>query len=169
MNLRDAVAADRTGDPPLAAARYEEMLAGGEASLEVLVNLAVLYWQATDPGMAAGKKLSPDFLATAGRRIPELLAEAERRFPASTEPRFWRRYIAWAELDEPFSSDDCRDLLREDPAALVPAMVLFADSQGTEAEQQALELLRRCREDGTTRAQYVISVIEGVLKRAGRR
>jgi hypothetical protein len=169
MKLQDAVAADRKGELQLAAARYEEMLAAGEASLEVLLNLAVLYWQATDTGMAAAKKLSPDFLATAGRRFPELLAEAQRRFPTSTEPRFWRRYIAWADLGEPIGGDECRELLREDPAALVPAMHIFAASQGKEAEAEALELLRQCQEDGTTRARYVASVIQGVLKRVGRR
>lgn len=169
MKLQDALAADRKGELQLAAALYEDVLAGGEASLEALLNLAILYWQATDTGTVAAKKLSPDFLATAGRRLPELLAEAERRFPTSVEPRFWRRYIAWADLGEPFGSDECRELLREDPAALVPALYLFAASQGKEAQTEALDLLRRCQEDGTTRAHYVASVIQGVLKRAGRR
>lgn len=167
MTLQDAVVADRKGELQLAAAGYEEVLAGGEVSLEVLLNLAVLYWQATDPGMAAAKKLSSDFLATAGRRFPELLAEAQQRYPTSTEPRFWRRYIAWADLGEPFGSDECRKLLREDPATLVPAMHLFAISNGKEAKAEALELLRRCQEDGTTRARYVASVIQAVLKRTG--
>lgn len=169
MTLDDAWAADRKAELKLAAVRYEEVLAGGEASLEVLLNLAVVYWQATDTGVAAAKKLSPDLLATAGRRIPELLEEARRRWPTSTEPRFWRRYIAWADLGEPFGGDECRELLREDPAALVPAMHLFAASQGREAEAEALELLRRCQDDGTTRARYVASVIQGVLKRELRR
>jgi hypothetical protein len=169
MTLQDAVGADRKGELQLAAAGYEGVLAGGEASLEVLLNLAVLYWQATDTGMAAAKKLNPDFLVTAGGRFPELLAEAQRRFPMSTEPRFWRRYIAWADLGEPFGGDECRELLREDPATLVPAMHLFAVSHGKEARAEALELLRRCNEDGTTRARYVASVIQGVLKPAGER
>lgn len=169
MTLHDSVAADRKGELQSAAAGYEEALAGGKASLEVLLNLAVLYWQATDTGMAAAKKLSPEFLAVADRRSPELLSEAHRRFPTSTESRFWRRYIAWADLGEPFGSDECRELLQEDPAVLVPAMHLFAVSQGKEAEAEALELLRRCQEEGTTRTRYVASVIQGVLKRAGRR
>jgi len=169
MTFQDALDADRKGELQLAATGYEAVLAGGEASLEVLLNLAVLYWQATDTGMAAAKKLNPDFLATAGRRFSELLTEAQTRFPMSTEPRFWRRYIAWADLGETFGGDECRELLREDPAALVPAMHLFAISQGKEAEADALELHRRCQDEGTTRARYLASVIQGVLKRAGRR
>jgi hypothetical protein len=161
-----ALAADRAGEIESAAALYEEVVATGHSSLRVLLNLALLYWQATDPGMAAAKKLTPGFLATAGRRIPELLAEAQRRFPKSTEVRFWRLYIAWADLGEPLDSEECRRLLREDPAALAPAMHLSAAHEGHEAMAEAQELLRRCREDGTTGARYVVSVIEGVLKRA---
>ena len=168
MTLQEALAADQREDLQSAAAGYEHVLADGERSLLVLLNLAVLYWQATDVGLAAAKRLSPDFLATAGRRFPELLAEAQRRFPASTEARFWWRYIAWADLGEPFGSDECQELLRKDPATIAPAMHLFAVSQGNEAAAEALELLRRSQEDGTTRGRYVASVIQGVLKRAGR-
>lgn len=169
MKLQDALDADRRGDLPLAAALYEELLAKGEASLEVLLNLAILYWVATDPGMAAAIRWGADFWQTAARRFPELLSEAESRFPTSVEPRFWRRYIAWADLGEPFDEDECRALLREDPANPLPALYLFATSHGKEAQTEALELLRRCREDGTTRAGYVVSVLESALRQAGRR
>jgi hypothetical protein len=101
MTNGDAFTADRAGDLQVAASRYEELLASGGATLETVLNLAVLYWQATDTGMAAAQRLPPEFLATAGRRFPELLEEAARRFPMSTEVRFWRRYIAWADLGEP--------------------------------------------------------------------
>jgi len=60
-------------------------------------------------------------------------------------------------------------MLRDDPESLVPAMHVFAVSQGKEAKVEALEILRRCREDGTTRGRYVASVIEGVLRRSVRR
>jgi len=169
MNFEEAVAADRAGDLQSAAAGYEKMLAGGEGSLQILLNLAILYWQATGFGLAAAKKLSPVFMATAGRRFSELLAEAQLRFPESAEARFWQRYIAWADLGEPFGSDECRQLLLEDPATLVPAIHLFAVSQGSEAEVEARELLLRYRDDRTTLARYVISVFESVMKRASRR
>jgi hypothetical protein len=150
-----------------AAAAYEKLLANGEGSLQVLLNLAVLYWQATDPGLAAAKKLAPEFLTTAARRFPELLRLAEQRFPHATEPRFWTRYIAWADLGEPFGLDECRQLLREDPKAAVPAMHLFTAAHGNEAEVEALELLRSSEREGTTLARYVASVISGVMKRLG--
>jgi hypothetical protein len=167
MNLQEAVAADRREDVQVAVDGYERALASGDRSLRVLVNLALLYWQTTDPGLAAKKTLSPELMATAGRRIPELLAEAQERFPNSTEPRFWQKYIAWADLGERFSLDECEELLRADPSTLTPVMHIFALTRGAEREADARELLRQCREDGTTGARYVASVIEGVLKRAG--
>lgn len=168
MTMNDALIADREGSLKRAASSYEELLIAGMADLETLLNLAVLYWQATDPGMAAAQKLSPDFLEKAGQRFPQLLAEAERRFPARSEPRFWRRYIAWADLGEPLEVDECLEYLRKDPCSLVPAMHVFALSQGREFEAEAQELLQRCHEDGTTRSRYVASVIEGVQRRSVR-
>ena len=169
MTLADALSADRAGDIESAAANYEAALADGYRSLDALLNLALLYWQATDPGLSGAKKLGPELLAVAARRLPELLDEAQKRFPDRTETRFWKRYIAWADLGEPFEEDECRELLQEDPTALAPAMYLFAISEGRAARAEADELLRRCREDGTTGARYVLSVLEGVAKRQGRR
>jgi len=169
MRVLEALNADRAGELEAAAMLYEEVLAAGERPLQVLLNLSLLYWQSTDVGMAAAKKLPPVFLDLASRRFPELLDEAQVRFPQSTEVRFWRRYIAWADLGEPFDSSECKQLLREDPTTLIGAMYLFASSQGSEAQPEAAELLRECREDRTTRARYVISVIEGVMNRATQR
>jgi hypothetical protein len=169
MTVDDALRADRAGDLKRAASHYEDLLAGGAAEPDTLLNLAVLYWQATDPGMAAAQKLPSEFLAKAGKRFPELIAEAERRFPGWTEPRFWRRYIAWADLGEAFDAAECLELLQEDPGSLLPAMHVFAVSQGNESEAEARELLRRCNAEGTTRSRYVASVIEGVMRRSARR
>jgi hypothetical protein len=169
MSLVEALSADRAGEIQSAAAQYEEVLAAGDSSLRVLLNLALLYWQATDVGLAAETKLGPEFLATASRRFPQLLEEARRRFPESTEARFWKQYIAWADLGEDLDSDYCRQLLREDPATLIPAMHLFATSQGNEAQAEVHELLGQCRDDGTTRARYIASVLEGVMKRTSPR
>src|SRR5688500_14523270 len=100
MSLEDALTYDCAGDLGTAALFYEEVVSTGNASLESILNLAILYWQATDVGMAASKGLSPDFVAKAGRRFPQLLEEARRRFPGSLEVPFWQRYIAWADLGE---------------------------------------------------------------------
>ena len=95
-----------------------------------------------------------------------MLAEARQLHPQSTEVRFWERYIAWADLGEPFAIEECEALLRHATSVLVPAMHLFAISNGEKYEKEARDLLRQCREDRTVRAHYIASVIEGVLKRA---
>jgi hypothetical protein len=167
MSFADALAADRAGEIELAAARYEEALAAGDRSLPVLLNLALLYWQATDPGLSAAKRFTTNFLAIAGHRIPELLEEAIKRFPSSTSVRFWQRYIAWADLGEALDKETCRALLREDPTVLVPAMYLFSASQGAEGRAEAAALLHQARSEGTTGARYVVSVLEAAMKRTG--
>ena len=133
MSLEDALAADRAGDIEVAAAEYEKVLAGGDSSLRVLLNLTLLYWQGTEFGIVATKHLPTDFVATADRRIPELIEKARRLYPKSTEVRFWEKYIPWAMWAEKLDTDFCRQLLREDPSTLIPAMYLFTQSNGTEA------------------------------------
>lgn len=166
--LQDAISADRAGDMVAAAGAYEAALAAGERSLSAFLNLAILYWQATDFGISSSKRLEQKFIAHAGTRFPVLLVEAQRAFPQSTEPEFWRRFIRWADLGEDFPVDACRELLGRDPTTLIPAMHQFSLTQGREGRDQALELLRQIREDGTTRGRYVTSVLEGVLKRTAK-
>lgn len=165
MNLDEVLAADRRGDAAAAIDGYESIVERGAASLETLMNLAVLYWQVTDPGFAAAHGTGPGAMDAAFRKSREVIAYAERQFPACSEPRFWRHYFAWADLGEPLDPDMCRTLLREDPTTTVPAFHLFALSQGKECEQEALELLRRFNADPTAKGRYVSSVIDGVLKR----
>jgi hypothetical protein len=169
MSLSNAIAADRAGNLEMAAAAYEASLAAGEKNLAGFLNLAVLYWQATDFGLSTARKLDPQFVGHAGRRFPLVLAEAHRVFPESTEVQFWKKYIPWADLGEEFSLDECRGLFLRDPAALVPAMHLFVQTNGGMYRNEALELLRQCHHEGTTRGRYVASVVEGVLKRASRK
>jgi hypothetical protein len=166
--LQAAIAADRAGRIETAAAAYEAVLARGERPLPTILNLAILYWQSTDYGMSAANKLAPTFVALAGKRFPELLAEAQRSFPLSVEAEFWSKYIRWADSGEDFSAEECTQLLRRDPMTLVPAMHLFASTQGQEGHDEALELLRQSREEGTTRGRYIASVVEGVLRRTAR-
>jgi len=168
MNLADALAADGAGNLEVAAAAYEASLAGDERTLTALLNLALLYWQATDFGLSTAKNLDPEFVAKAGERFPVVLAEAHRAFPESTEVQFWKKYIAWADLGEEFSLDECRKLLQRDPTTLVPAMYLFAQTRGDAYQEEALELLRQCQQEPTTKNRYVASVLAGVLKRKGR-
>lgn len=166
MSLADAIRADREGRLEEAATLYEAALAAGESTLQGFLNLALLYWQATDYGLSTAKGLNPSFVAQAGQRFRELLSEGGKAYPQSTEIRFWLKYIPWADLGQEFPPEECRRLLLDDPSVLTPVLYLFNPSQGEEFRAEAIELLGRCREDGTIRAQYIASVLEGILKRA---
>ncbi|WNG49632.1 hypothetical protein F0U60_40075 [Archangium minus] len=161
----EAIRLDREGRIEEAALLYEEALLAGERTLELFLNLVILYWQATDFGFSTHHRLGPGFVATAGKRFPSLLREAGRAYPGSTEVRFWQKYIPWADLGEYFAPEDCRKLLLEDPSVLVPVVYLFNEREGREYREKAVELLQRCWEDGTTRSRYVASVIGGVVTR----
>jgi hypothetical protein len=165
MSLAEAREAERQGRIEEAASLYEVALRTGPRALDALVNLAVLYWQATEYGYWVGMKLSRDFVRYAGLRFPEVLSEAAREYPGSTEVEFWQYYIPWADLGEPFPTETCARLLVRDPTVLTPAMHLFGQSQGERYEQEALALLQQCQAEGTVRAQYIASVIKGVLTR----
>lgn len=168
MNLADALVIDQSGRIQDAATAYESVLESNPADIEATLNLTVLYWQATDYGLSATAQLQPEFVAHAGKRLRELLESAKQCFTDRPEVVFWTKYIAWADLGESFEPAECRELLRNHPEYLEPAIVLFSMSRGTEAEAEAMQLLQRCSVEGTLRCRYVVSVIEGVLKRTGR-
>lgn len=165
MTLAEALAADREGRTQDAAAAYEGVLRSDPVDITAILNLAVLYWQATDYGVATAEHLPPEFVALAGRRFRELLQLAHERFPERPEVLFWTKYIAWADLGEPFDPAECRKILRDYPEYLEPALVLFSSSAGAEGEAEAMQLLERCSEELTARCRYIVSVLNGVLKR----
>jgi hypothetical protein len=168
MMLTEALTADGEGRTQDAASAYEAALLSNPLDLVATMNLVVLYWHATDYGVSATEHLPREFIALAGNRFRELLEAARVRFPDRPEVLFWTRYIAWADLGEPFEPAECRKLLFDHPEYLEPVFVLFARSAGVEAEAEAMQLLDRCSKEQTTRCRYIVSVIRGVLKRRPR-
>ena len=164
MTTATAVELDRQGSFEEAALEHERALMAGDRSLHTLVNLALLYWQATDAGIAASAHLPAEFMAKAATRYPVLLEEAKVRFPASTLARFWAAYIAWTELGDPISAAMCRDLMREDGSELTPALYVFIESRGRQAEPEAMALLRASKAAGTAGARYVASLLEAAVR-----
>jgi hypothetical protein len=168
MTLAEAVAADRDGLMVAAASLYERDLASPSRDIDSFINLAILYWQSAEYGFWTTQKLPRGFVEFAGKRWREVLDDASALFPTRPEVLFWKKYIAWADLGEPFNVDECRSMLQLNPNYLEPAMFLFLTSQGLECKTEALELLRQSREVGTCRNRYVASVIDGMLKRGPR-
>ena len=166
MSEHDAVNADEEGDLIRAAALYEECLPGG-LTLGALLNLAVLYWQATDFGFLSAKNLPKEFVKRAGGRIAEVLQVASERFPGAEEVEFWKRYIAWADLGEPFSPDECQALTERRPDYGEPMMYLLPATHTAEYRGKAQAALSAYRGQRTVRASYVTSVLESALQQAG--
>jgi len=168
-SLQEARAAEERGELELAATIYEEILAEGNRTLDVFLDLAVMYWQATDFGLIAAKNLSKEFISRAATRAPELLSEATLAFPESTEAEFWLAYIRWADLGDALTVQQCKTLLQRDPGTLVPAMHVFGQTDGQDCIAEAMELRRQCATLKTRRCSYIVSVIEGVSRRTGLR
>lgn len=162
-----AFEAERRNDVVSAVAAYEASYA--ESSLDSLIDLAVLYWQITDFGFWTARGLPKALVSTAGVRLDEVLRDADERFPGAPQVEFWRRYIAWADLGESLTVEECRRLMQQNPRYLEPAMFIFATSGGRDCDLEAHELLKAAKDRPTARNRYLASVVEGTLaRRAGR-
>lgn len=170
MNIGVAIRLDREGKLASAARAYEDLLEAHVKSGEVLANLLVLYWQATDFGFWTTKGLSPEFVDVAGRRLWTMLSWEDSSLVRLPEYLFWSRYIRWADLNEGFSFDECISIMREYPDYPEPAMFAYAASEGRQMKREAEQLLESCSTIGTVRANYVTSVLSSSLgTRGGRR
>jgi len=84
---------DETDDNIVAcAAAYEELIASEEATVDDRVDAAMVYWAASDFGLAAAKRLPEGFEWHALDRWQAILTEAVRRDPTHCEARFWEMY-----------------------------------------------------------------------------
>ena len=146
------------------ARKYEELLAEGNPTSADYLNLAVLYWQCQEPGFLVSANLDLDFIKYAGIRIPEVLDEAEKRFPTCPEIGFWKSYINFYLLGDAFPVEECKKLLEKPESNLVPYLYLFSSSQGREYQEQATKLLADCKVQPTLKNLYIISVIESCIK-----
>jgi hypothetical protein len=165
MSHELALAEERAGRIAQAADAYEVELSRAVPTLAALMNAVVLYWQSTDYGFSTANGLSAEFVDRAAERFRGWLTKALALYPNAGEPRFWRKYIAWADLGETLSVDECKELLSSDPTTLVPAMHIFAVSRGEDCANEAARLLEECQREPTVRAKYIASVLQGVLHR----
>lgn len=165
MIADDAVAQERNGNLTAAAELYEQSLAAEPTPLWAVVNLMCLYWKVTEFGFWTGKHLPTDFVGRAGVRLSQVMRVAEERFPDSTEVAFWCRYIRWTDLGGSLNIAVCEEFLRRNPEDLSPVLFLYTHSTGDKWEPQALRLVEECNQDRTTKANYVVSVIEASHRR----
>jgi hypothetical protein len=154
--VTDRDARTRFFDP---AEALERQAAANPDDLGVLIDLIVHYSMMLDPGIAAAAKLSAAAMAQAQTRREHVFVLAAARFAAAPRLEFWRRYLRWAELGEPFPEDDCRVLAAAEPTNPEPALYLFACCRDPLAESAARELLRRVQATESERASYIRAVL----------
>lgn len=153
-------------DDRLAAARaYEEALQVGNSNLDVLLDLAVLYFTLLDTGEASALRLDQTFLDQAWERANEILHEAKERFGENSEVEFWRRYFALIVLGEESFVDACRRFANS-KESLVPFFYLWLETAGAEYRKEVEALYKQVAAGRTTRERYVRSMIEKIARSA---
>lgn len=168
MTADEAEARDRPGNLVDAASAYEAALELGRRNIEILVNLTVLYWQATDFGVASSEKISIEFQSRAEKRYVELIEEIQRSHPSAPEAHFWSKYIPWAENGSDFTPEQCREIIRLRPEYLDPWMFIFVVSNGNEGVAEARRLRETCATNSTMRCRYITSMLNGTFTRVSR-
>jgi hypothetical protein len=162
MTLEIARRADMEGNIEEAARQYEAAIAAGAFSARVMLDLAILYWEAIDPG---GRRRSKEFFDRAATRYRELLADALRRYPDNMEVRFWHDYVLWIDgMGSSFTVDQCRDMLRNPTSGGVPAFHLLALTMHKEGRAEAMELMNRVEEGRSSLDRYVRSILMNPLR-----
>lgn len=159
--LEKALALDEQGKVADAAQAYEEAIRTGNAPLDAFLGLAFVYWQCTDFGFNAAHHLDPAFVAKAGKRYREVLAEARARFGDLPELAFWRAYFDFVELGEPPDDDEMERLLAMTDA---PALYLYQGARDARYLPSVERLLEAARRRPTIKNNYIRSVLESVLR-----
>jgi len=148
-----------------AAQAYERVLISEPAApLDVFINLAFLYWQSTDFGFWSGVGLPLPFVKMADSRRRAVFDQAEKIYPANADIRFWRRYFDFITLGEPPFEEECKKLLQESGASLVPYFYLYSSPGEETYERQADELFHVCEKTPTMKNRYIMSVISGATQ-----
>jgi hypothetical protein len=162
MTLIDtALEFDALDLPVQAANAYEEAIGSEQADLSAYMNLAVLYFESTDPGYAAAKKLDPEFTARASAGMYRVLRLATRRFGSYPEAAFWNIYFNWfSKYDDP-NFDEARELAKKTPIAYLH---LLGAPDGKRYLKQARGLLENVKKRRTVRERYIDSVVRSRIE-----
>ena len=111
-----------------AADLYEQVIAAQDAPQEAFVNLAVLYWNGTDPGTPLNDLA---FILRCGQRYNEVLQEASRRFSDDCEINFWIFYCDFIPLGNSMFREECQALVASSSChSLVPYFYLYGFMEG---------------------------------------
>ena len=165
-SLRDkARLLDERDDIVSAAAAYEELLSSGEARVEDLIELALVYWRTADSGVAAGKGIPLELELHARMRLEQVLAEAVRQDPTNCEANFWAMYSTFIMYKQP-EHDEIDALLDSGPNRCEGAFAtMWRVGRGDRAEIPAAQAILAQANDlkKTSKGRYITRIIRAAL------
>jgi len=145
-------------DMPLEAAwAYEIAITDTRSDLALHLDLAALYFTASDTGYAATHHLSQEFADVAYDRGMAILADAQRRFGANAEIEFWRLYLREHVLGELVPREAYLKLAFTNETRL-PYLALYVASAGQEFSSEVAPLRHSVRLGRTARERYIKSL-----------
>lgn len=157
----DAINLDVAGEYENAVKEYERVISQGNATIEIITNLAFIYWESVTQFTFTNGIGIPDSLKSTGvENYKKILHLGLFDFPNSPELHFWDRYFLHRGLFEDFSDEDCNNILnkygREE--SLVPYFFLYLFDK-EKYKRQREELLRICNESPTAKNNWIKSLI----------
>jgi len=164
--LESALAFDASDNPVEAANAYEEAIKQEDVGLDAFMNLAVLYFECTDPGYFCAKKLDQEFINRASAGMFRVLEQSYTRFGHQPEALFWKLYFDWFSKFADPRYDDCRQLAKATPVA---CLHLLGEPDGKAycepglTVPQAEALLQAVKSRKTVRERYIDSVVRSWL------
>jgi len=160
-----AIELDVAGRIEDAAEQYERAIAERGVPIEAFLNLAFIYWQATDYGFLTTHGLTPAFVERADTRCSEILEEAQDRYPDHLELVFWSRYFDYMTLGEP-PLDDGRFLEAMKRDRVEASLVyLFPLRPTPECLPAVRRMIADAEREPTTKNRYIVAVLRGALNR----
>jgi len=159
-----ALRLDAEDNPILAAEEYEYAIVGKEATIEMFLNLAVIYFFSSwDFGFTSYYHLPHEFMKKAHERWRKVLDLAEERFGHHSEIRFWRHYFLYISKGQENFDSAC-EAFANPTESLVPFFYLFSQSKGRKHRDEAEALYQIVRDRTTARKRYVEEILRSRLK-----
>jgi hypothetical protein len=162
--LRQALEFDLLDAPVEAAKSYEDALKSDDATKQLFLNLALLYFECCDAGYAAEHRIGQEFLQRASEGMFRVLEQSTIRFGRQAEVVFWRIYFKFILIGSDPEYDQCRELAKE---TIVPSFHLLTAPYGAQYVSRVEELLRRVAERSTFYERYIHSAGSSALAHFG--
>ena len=156
-----AVQADISQNILKAAKLYEKAIKSKSPNVDSFINLAVLYWDATDFGKSV--TLPRPFFDIAATRYPQVISLGLELFEDNPELLFWEDYCKAIRIGDPMNLELYIELVNKYPTLLTPYFVIWPEKQNKKDYNKVIALYEKCKQLKTTKNRYILSVVEGSL------